>query len=192
MRTDASHLRCGIRDDEANEVIDVRLARVVIIGVLVALEGHASFEFVDMNGPVPTVRLLTSPSASTSSFGRIQKSESADLRLEGSVRVLESELHRAVVSSGDVIDLGEGNFCGETDMKCSNDQATSLAVSGRPFIGPEFCHLALGLNFERPALTILLGTPGISQVALHDVGLRLDIGAFLRAQQAAVEEAGNS
>src|SRR5438067_13002664 len=45
------------------------------------------------------------------------------------------------------------------------------------------------VQLERPGLTVRLWTPRLSQVAFHDVGLRLDTGSLPGAQQAAVEEA---
>src|SRR5688572_6592659 len=86
-----------------------------------------------MNGPLPMVRFETSPSASTTSFGRIQKI-GAPIEASNGANASFS-LNSTTFSLGALTSATISNvvFCGETFMKCLNDQTTSSAVTGRPF-----------------------------------------------------------
>src|SRR5437764_61144 len=110
-----------------------------------------------MNGPLPTVRRVTSPSCSTTSLGRIQKiglpiwasnGAYASFNVNWTVRA----------SVADTLETWlKVLLWGETCMKRSKDQATSWAVTGRPFIGGRLCQVAFGRKVKVHVLPSSLG-----------------------------------
>ena len=142
-----------------------------------------------MNGPLPTTRLVASPSCLDDLLRHDPEDRRADGGLERGERVLQRELD-------DLLARGAARwprcrrsvFCGETFMNRSNDHTTSAAVTGRPFIGALVVPLGVGPQVEGVGLAVRADLPGLGEVALHDVRLGRDARPLLGHQQAAVEE----